>query len=313
MYAEEINEKLIRVRGAINKKLKWEKQLADYHTELIEVENESSRLEKELIAEKKDVRRLERIGITNLIQTFFGSKHEKLRQEKQEVIAIQLQLEEAEKTKQEINESMNELHNKLQEVMKAEQDYQFLLAEKERIIKERDAEFGNRLFELNENEGDLEAYMTELDEAIEAGNKVKHALSNVIESLESAEGWGTLDMFGGGMISSMVKHDHIDKATDYIHQAQTSMRNFQKELLDVDDVSDLQIDISGMLKFADFFFDGFIVDWMVQGRIKDSLEQARDQHAGVVTIIQKLEMILEEKAKELSVIQAEKKALIEGL
>src|SRR5699024_788314 len=131
MYTE-INDKLIRVRAVIKKKQKWENQLADYDTELFAIENEISRLEKELIAEEKDIRKLERIGITNLIQTFFGSKHEKLRQEKQEVIAVQIQLEEALKTKGEINEAMNDLNDKLQEVTEVEQDYAFLLAEKER-------------------------------------------------------------------------------------------------------------------------------------------------------------------------------------
>lgn len=310
MY-EAINEQLIRVRSAMSKKKKWEIQLADYERELLEIEMEISRLEKQVIAEKKDVQKLERIGITNLIQTLFGSKHEKLRQEKQEVIAVQLQLEEAEKTKREICDSINELHDKLQGVMEANQDYQVLLSAKEQMMKEKDAAFGNRLFELNETEGDLAAYMMELDEAIEAGNKVKFALNNAMDSLESAEGWGTFDMFGGGMISTMVKHDHIDKATNHIHHAQTSMRSFQKELLDVDEVTDLQIDISGMLKFADFFFDGLIVDWMVQGRIQDSLQQARDQHASVVSIIRKLNKTLKEKEIELSTIQAAKMQLIE--
>ena len=44
MY-EEINDQLIRVRSAMSKKQKWEKQLADYETELIDVEKEISRLE----------------------------------------------------------------------------------------------------------------------------------------------------------------------------------------------------------------------------------------------------------------------------
>ncbi|MHA6252313.1 hypothetical protein [Oceanobacillus sp. CAU 1775] len=308
-----INNQLINIRGVIKKKQKWENQLTDYNKELLEMEAEIRRVEKQLIAEEKDVRKLERIGITNLIQTFFGSKHEKLNKEKQEVIAVQIQLEEAEKTKHEINESINELHDKLAEVMDVDQDYKFLLTEKERIMKEKDAIFGNRLFELNENEGDLAAYITELEEAIEAGNKVKDALINATKSLESAEGWGTFDMFGGGMISSLVKHDHIDKATNHIHQAQTAMRKFQKELLDVDEVSNLEVDISGMLKFADFFFDGIIVDWMVQGRIKDSLQQARDQQSSVLDIIWKLEKSLKAKTTELSVIQEQKIELIEGV
>src|SRR5699024_10151538 len=112
---------------------KSEKQHGEYEKELKMNENEIRRIEEELIAEEKDVKKLERIGITNLIQTFFGSKHEKLRQEKQEVIAVQIQLEEALKTQDEINEAMNDLNEKLQEVTEVENDYAFLLAEKEKI------------------------------------------------------------------------------------------------------------------------------------------------------------------------------------
>src|SRR5699024_5230164 len=108
----------------------------------------------------------------------------KLRQEKQEVIAVQIQLEEALKTQDEINEAMNDLNEKLQEVTEVENDYAFLLAEKEKIINGNDTVFANRLFELNESEGDIASYIKELDEAIEAGNKVKDALTNAIASLE---------------------------------------------------------------------------------------------------------------------------------
>lgn len=52
MY-EAINEQLIRVRSAMSKKKKWEIQLADYERELLEIEMEISRLEKQVIAEKK--------------------------------------------------------------------------------------------------------------------------------------------------------------------------------------------------------------------------------------------------------------------
>jgi hypothetical protein len=37
-----------------------------------------------------------------------------------------------------------------------------------------------------------------MDEAVSAGNAVIERLGNVIESLRSAESWGTWDMLGGG-------------------------------------------------------------------------------------------------------------------
>jgi hypothetical protein len=117
-----------------------------------------------------------------------------------------------------------------------------------------------QLYELSEQEGDIKAYLSELREAITAGTSVTQALNSAIQSLKSAKGWGTFDLLGGGMISDAVKHNHIDHAKEYIHQAQSSMRNFQKELLDINEEANMQVDISGLLKFADFFFDGLIAD-----------------------------------------------------
>lgn len=106
---------------------------------------------------------------------------------------------------------------------------------------------------------------------------------------------GTLDMFGGGTITGLVKHQHIDEAEDALHHAQTNMRHFQKELLDVQEQAHLEVDISEMLRFADFFFDGFIVDFMVQEKIKQSLEETISHHEKVNNILMKLNAQLEEK------------------
>jgi len=312
MY-QEINEQLVKVREAMNKKQKWEKQLTDYHRELTEIKDIITQLEIQLVSEKKDVKKLEKVGITNIVQTLFGSKHEKLKTEKQEVIAVQLKLEEAEKTKQEIYDSIDQLEQNILTVADVQDDYEYLKSLKAKRIIDHDTTFGDRLFELGEREGDLEAYLKELNEAIEAGQTVKQALQNAIKSLESASNWGTFDLFGGGMVSDIFKHDHIDEATEHIHDAQTKMRIFQKELIDIDDTATLEVDISGLLKFADFFFDGFIADWMVQGKIKDSLQQVKDQQHNVNSIIQELKEKVMMKEEELAVVKSDRNTLVENL
>jgi hypothetical protein len=66
--------------------------------------------------------------------------------------------------------------------------------------------------------------------------------------------------------------------------------------LDVKENVNLEVNISGMLKFADFFFDGFIADYMVHGKITRTLDQARSHYAKVNDILMKLNAQSEEKA-----------------
>ena len=37
-----------------------------------------------------------------------------------------------------------------------------------------------------------------------------------------------------------------------------------------------QLDVGNFLSFADYFFDGFVADFMVQSRINDALEQVEE-------------------------------------
>ncbi|MCH1625974.1 hypothetical protein [Fredinandcohnia quinoae] len=310
---EEINARLVEIQGELRKKDKYKKQLADYTEELRTIEEVLSQLHDQFESEREDVEKLEGMTLTNLFAKLSGRWAEKLSKEKQEMLAAQHRLEEATKTKKEIDDEMLRIRNQLQLLKNAEDEFQDILIKKENIIKTSSLPLAAKVFECSEQEGTLLAYLKELDEAIVAGNRVKGALIDAIGSLEKAENWGTWDMFGGGTISGIVKHQHIDQGEAYLHQAQRSMRQFQKELLDVKEQAQLEVNISGMLKFADFFFDGFIADFMVQGKIQNSLSQTRDQHRKVNDILRKLEEQVGVKRTELDAIQREKMEIVKNL
>jgi len=80
--------------------------------------------------------------------------------------------------------------------------------------------------------------------------------------------------------------------------------------LDIQEQAHLKVEISDMLKFADFFFDGFIADYMVQGKIQQSLEQIRIQTNRVTELLMNLTAQLEKKRRELETIQKEKQEII---
>lgn len=113
----------------------------------------------------------------------------------------------------------------------------------------------------------------EVREALGAGQEALDYLNQARASLNSAGNWGLLDLFGGGLLSTFVKHSRMNDAEELIQQARSALQRFQRELMDVDNVAEFHIETGDFLSFADYFFDGFIADWLVQSRINDAKRQ----------------------------------------
>lgn len=90
-------------------------------------------------------------------------------------------------------------------------------------------------------------------EAIEAGQRALSSLRTAKENLNSAKNWGLVDMFGGGFFSTMLKHSKMDQARQNMEQAKYDLRNFSRELNDVNVACNLNINTGGFLSFADYF------------------------------------------------------------
>lgn len=95
-------------------------------------------------------------------------------------------------------------------------------------------------------------------------------------------------MFGGGFISTMVKHSKMDQAKQNMEEARNDLRNFSRELNDVNMTCHLDIETGDFLSFADWFFDGFVVDWMVQDRINQASQQVEEAICRVEGILRQL-------------------------
>lgn len=116
----------------------------------------------------------------------------------------------------------------------------------------------------------------EINEAIAAGEQALNSLYAAREKLDSAKGWSWVDLFGGGFLTDMIKHNRMEDASQCMENAKYHLKAFQKELSDIQLSLDLRIEVGGFLSFADFFFDGFIADYMVQSKIEDARRQVAD-------------------------------------
>ncbi len=136
-------------------------------------------------------------------------------------------------------------------------------------------------------------YKIELQEAIDAADRALEDLERAKKSLGSAKGWGLFDMFAGGFISSMIKHGSMDEAERYLEAAQESLREFGRELDDVDEMIDFSFNKTDLLTFVDFFADNFLVDFLMQGRIRDAEKNVDETIRKVTAIRNRLQQELQ--------------------
>lgn len=126
-------------------------------------------------------------------------------------------------------------------------------------------------------------------EAIAAGHRALNSLRAAQNDLDSAKNWGLWDMFGGGFFSTMIKRSKMDAAKGNMEQAKYDLQIFSRELRDVSVSYNLEMETGDFLSFADWFFDGFIVDWMVQERIGKARSQVAEAIWQVENILRQLE------------------------
>ena len=118
---------------------------------------------------------------------------------------------------------------------------------------------------MNDNQ-----YRIEIEEALAAADDALFYLQKADDSMNSAKNWGLFDMFGGGLISTFVKHDKMDNAQRDVDNAKIALQKLGRELDDLDEVLDIDLKLDSFASFADYVFDDFFSDWYVQSKIGDA-------------------------------------------
>jgi hypothetical protein len=272
---------------------------------LLSKKRDAVKYKRVLDKEHKEFKQMEGLSLISLFHSIKGDKYEKLEKEKKEYLAAKLNYDRLQEEVELIESQKSDLKQKIDAFGELEQEYTQVLKEREAVFIQEKGEAGMKLYELSLLKNQLKTVDRETKEAISAGKKVVASLNVVLSSLDSAEGWGTFDMLGGGLIATAVKHSRLDDAKALISQTQYLMDDFARELKDVDMHLDANkvIDISGFETFADYFFDGLIFDFMVQDKIHKSINHTQRIRSRVNNILDKLErdrnrFILDEKKLE---------------
>ena len=127
----------------------------------------------------------------------------------------------------------------------------------------------------------------EIQEAIWSGERAVGSLREAQGYLNSASGWGIVDIFGGGLLTDVIKHTRINKAKESIDRARCDLIRFRQELDDVDDYV-FNIDVGDLWTVFDFVFDGFVADIVMQSKISDAKKSVADAIYQVESVVNRL-------------------------
>ena len=302
---------LIQLQQKVALKKQLEAKLNDLRNQRKVFDKKVIELRVEHRSEQEDVEKLEGRSLANYFYQLFGKLDEKLSEERREASAAKVKLDAAERELAAVDCEIEEIQSQLQELYGCEQDYAAALEAKRNVVKSSGTPTAAQILELEERIAFLESQKKEIREAISAGYSALGTADSVLSELEDADGWNTWDMLGGGgIITHMAKHSHLDEAQEKVEQLQGKLRRFKTELADIDIHADMQVSIDGFLRFADYFFDGLFADWAVGDKISESLSSVQRVKGQISSALSKLESMEENANREIQSLNAKIEELI---
>lgn len=282
------DEQLRKLAAQVAEAGRLERQLTELSRQRDSLTQQVAQLDKKRIKEQRDVERFEGGSLASFFYNVIGRADEKLTQERQEAYEAAVKYDAAVRQLQSVEYDISAAQEALRPLGGSEARYEAALSAKAAAIKAAGGEDAQRLAQLQNKCAEAESMRKEADEAISAGNAALEMVRDVLAKLDSADSWGTFDVFSDGILADIMKHSKLDEAQDGIERLQVQLRRFKTELADVAVYANIQVNVDGFMRFADYFFDGLFADLMVLDRISSAQEQTANVKRQVENAISRL-------------------------
>lgn len=304
------DEQLQKLQERIARKRQLEAQMSELRTQHSTLSARVQELETIKMQEQADVDKLEGRSLAAFFYHVIGKMDEQLNKEREEAYAARVKYDAAARELSAVEEELARYEAELADLRDCERQYDTVLKEKADAVKAAGGTAAEEILKAEERLAFLDSQSRELQEAVSVGSSALSTTDQVLSSLDSAEGWGTWDLLGGGLISDLAKHSHLDEAQDNIECLQSQLRRFKTELADVRISADMQVNVDGFLRFADYFFDGLFADWAVLGKISQSQERVRSTRCQIESVLSRLDGMQRSVEREQAQLQNKLDSLV---
>lgn len=305
------DESLLSLSQKVALKKQLEAKLDDLRDQRRVFDRKVVELRVEHRSEQNDVDKLEGRSLANYFYQIIGKLDEKIDEERKQAYAAKVKLDAAERELAAVDWEIQEIQSQLQELVGCEAAYIAALESKRNAVKASGTPVASQILEIEERIVFLENQKKEIREAVSAGQSALGTADSVLSELEDADGWNTWDIIGGGgIITHMAKHGHLDDAQEKVEQLQGKLRCFKTELADINIQADMQVNIDGFLRFADYFFDGLFADWAVGDKISESQSSVQEVKNQINSALSKLSSMDVASDREIAALKSRIEELI---
>jgi len=257
-----------------------------------------------------DVRRLEGASFAKLWFSAIGKIDEKMEMEKREAMNAEVRLHVIEDEIETLLREKADQERELSALGDCARRYLALITEKEAFLRKSNSGMAQKLDAFCTAVARLDDVLEQIQAAQDAGAAVLHQIDLIGGSLNAAESYGALDLAGGRFVTHINKHINLSQAQEEMNQLRRLLDQFYAGLSDVETSQALTIEISGFLRFADWFFDGWIVDWAVLSRIQDTQNQLLRVEENTKGALARIAGLRQETLKRKEVILGQKEEFI---
>ena len=262
-----MKDELSLLQAQMTYKKRLEAVLTELQAQQAPLKKKAAELEAIMLRERRDVDRLEGRSLSAFFYLIAGKMDEKLDTERREFYAARAKYDTCMQELEAIEQDIEATEEDLADLAGCEARYAQAVEEKRKAIENAGTPEGEVLLKQGAQMSYLAGQERELEEAIAAGTTALRTTADILQAIESAKDWATFDLLGGGLLADLAKHDKLDDAQRMVQEMQVQLQRFNKELSDVTIRANLQVNIDGMLRFADFFFDGLLADAAVLDKI----------------------------------------------
>jgi len=284
MYAVDgdIEERLAAAAERLREHRLTQRRLAELQERHGALRAQLTELDARYVKEQHDVEKLEGLSLARVLVALRGAREDTLARERAEADAARYKVAEAQSRLAVVEREQEAAQARLAELADATETYAAVLDQKESRLRDTDDPRAARLLELADERGQLAADLREVREAQSAASRAAQALEVVADHLGSARSWSAYDtFFGGGLLSSAIKHDRMDEAARAAAEADRCLLALRTELADVGGLGATapELAIDGLTRFLDIWFDNIFTDFAVRDRIlraQDAVAHSRE-------------------------------------
>lgn len=132
----------------------------------------------------------------------------------------------------------------------------------------------------------------EVSNALNTVNRLIPLVDEAERQFKGARNWGFLDVLGkDSLVVDLVKHYKLNKAKNVMDDVNYLLQELSRQLGGINIPENYRMELGGFLTFADFVFDGVLVDVYMMSKIMNSIDQIRTLKSRLYTVKSRLEQM----------------------